>query len=85
MADKLDFPTLAKKLIELVDGDNSDTNVEGVVKVLTSMVQGINLNWEIWIAEETNEVLMQDKTCCPGCAAPITIIRERNVVYVETV
>lgn len=78
----MNYEELARGLIEALRADESDRNVDGVVKVLESIVGSVNADWEEYITADTNEILTEDNICCECCGTPIKIKRERHVLYV---
>lgn len=79
-----DLEKLSQGLIEKVDGLVTEKNINGVVEVLRGVAQGIHDNWEQHLANETNDVLMQDNTCCPICTSLIQVVRRRTIIDVDT-
>lgn len=84
MADITSIEDVAKGLILAVGGEVTKEHIEGVVTVFNSIQEGINLNWEVFLAEETNEILALDNTECPDCGRLIQVMRTRTIVHVDT-
>lgn len=80
----MDFEAAAIALIEAVEGIISDENIEGVVGVMTKIVDGCNINWEYWITDETNAALAVDKVSC-DCGKQIIVERTYDAVYADVV
>ncbi len=80
----MDVESLAKGLIEAVEGVVTDKNIEGVSLVFKSMLQAQDLNWEQWIAEDTNEALAIDNIAC-DCGRLVKVERTRSSVYVDVI
>ncbi len=75
---------VAKGLIEAVGGIVSDKAIDGVISVFRGIEQGLNNNWEEYIAQKTNDTLAQDNVSCE-CGTKIRVIRARETVTVQII
>ncbi len=75
---------VAKGLIEAVGGIVSDKAIEGVISVFRGIEQGLNSNWEEFLAKRTNDTLTQDNVSCE-CGTKIRVIRTRETVKVQII
>jgi hypothetical protein len=71
----MDLKEVAKGLIEAVDGEVNDEMIDGVVTVFNGIKRGVNETWEQHLADDTNDILMYDKICCPDCGKQVVVAR----------
>jgi hypothetical protein len=74
---------ISEGIINAAGGKLTDKNIDGVFKILDTMYQEINNNWEQFLTENTNEALAIDNFCCACCGTLIQIIRERLKIYAD--
>lgn len=74
---------LAKDLIYALDALSTKENIEGVMSVLKSIEESINLRWEGYLIRDINETMFMEHTCCVICGNPIQIERTRDSVKIK--
>lgn len=81
----MNIEEIAEGLIKAVGGIVSEKNIEGVITVFKGIKKGVDNDWEAYLTEQTNEVIMRDSLACPSCNTTVLIERQRNNVSVENV
>ena len=75
---------IAQDLIKAVGGELSDKNILGVLKVFHAIKEMIDLNWEQYLVQTTNEALTVDFVKCK-CRRKLEVVRTRQSVYYSIV
>lgn len=78
----IDVDATARALISALGADKTEENIEGTIEAINAIIGSINADWEMHIANDTNEILAEDNICCEECSTPISVKRYRKVLYV---
>jgi len=70
----MSLESLAESIIEAVGGIVTDKNIEGVIKVMNGVEQGVNLRWEKHLVQKTNGMLSFNRVVCPVCTHPVEVV-----------